>query len=174
MKNYIKSIIIILFTIVTTLSAQESNQTSDTWKPDFSNSQVREPITTKKSQKQYTPAEFSKGQSYNVVNTKNKTSSPTHTTLQNNSNYYHTHGVSPSKEQNVAYNTPTQIKSTPTHISENVQSSDNNIVTTGEMMYALNRGDKPDDPSATPIGDALTPMLIFALCWIIYRLKIKS
>lgn len=173
MKRHIKLLIIIIFTITTTLSAQESNQTSDTWMPDFSNSHVREPINLKKSQKQYTPAEFSKGQSYNVVNTKDKTNAPTHTTLQNNSYHYHPHRVNPNKEQNVIYNTPTQIEP-PIPVPENTQSNDNNIVTTGNIMYALNRGDKPNDPSTTPIGDALTPMLIFALCWIIYRFKIKS
>ena len=174
MKKHIKLIIIILLAIVDTLSAQESNQMSDTWKPDFSNSHTRELIKLKKAQNQYTPAEFSKGKSYNIVNTKTKTNSPTHTILQNNNNHYNSHDVNQHKEQIVLYNTPTQIKPTPTHISGNTQLNDNNTVTTGDVMYALNRGDKPNDPSATPIGDALTPMLIFALCWIIYRLKTKN
>ncbi len=173
MKNYIKLVIIILLTIVTSLSAQESNQTFDTWKPDFSNSYIQEQIITNNS-RQHKPAKFSKRQSYDIISTKNKTSTLTYTILQNNNNHYNTYGVYHHKEQNVVYNVPTQINPIHTHISENTQLNDNNTVTTEDIMYALNRGNKPNDPSTTPLGDTLTPMLIFALCWIIYKLKTKN
>lgn len=177
MKHYIRIVIITLLSI-TTLSAQESplihNQMDKPWKPNFSNSHVREPITTTNSQLRK-PSTINKGSSYNILNTETKTKAPTPITLQNNNSnsYYQSYSINQNSTQAVAYNTPTQIQSAPPHTPNNVQTD--NIVTTAPRKNALNRGDKPNDPSVpVPIGDILAPMLICALCWIICKLRTKN
>ena len=170
MKNYIKLVVIALFAVAT-LSAQTTtpfnNEMPETWKPDMSNSHTRKLVNPHQTQQQYTPAEFSKGRSYNVLNTENRVNTPTSATLQNNnsSSYYRSYGVNNKATQNVKYNTPTQIEQLTINAAESTPFGD--VVSTGDMMH-VGRDDKPDDPSM-PVGDVMIPMLIFALAWIVLK-----
>ena len=171
MKNYIKLVVIALFAVAT-LSAQTTtlfnNEMPETWKPDMSNSHTRKLVNPHQTQQQYTPAEFSKGRSYNVLNTENRVNTPTSATLQNNnsSSYYHSYGVNNSAAQNVTYNTPAQIEQATINAVETTPFND--VVTIDNRMNALDRNDKPNDP-AVPLGDVAIPMLIFALAWIVLK-----
>ena len=171
MKNYIKLVVIALFAVAT-LSAQTTtpfnNEMPETWKPDMSNSHTRKLVNPHQTQQQYTPAEFSKGRSYNVLNTENRVNTPTSATLQNNnsSSYYRSYGVNYSATQNVTYNTPAQIEQLTINAAEATPFDD--VVTIDNRMNALDRNDKPNDP-AVPLGDVAIPMLIFALAWIVLK-----
>ncbi len=171
MKNYIKLVVIALFAVAT-LSAQTTtlfnNEMPETWKPDMSNSHTRKLVNPHQTQQQYTPAEFSKGRSYNVLNTENRVNTPTSATLQNNnsSSYYRSYGVNHSATQNVTYNAPAQIEQATINAVETTPFND--VVTIDNRMNALDRNDKPNDP-AVPLGDVAIPMLIFALAWIVLK-----
>ena len=172
MKNYIKLVVITLFAVAT-LSAQTTtpfnNEMPETWKPDMSNSHTRKLVNPHQTQQQYTPAEFSKGRSYNVLNTENRVNTPTSATLQNNnsSSYYHSYGVNNSAAQNVTYNAPTQMEQLTINAAENTPFSD--VVSTSDMMR-VGRGDKPKDP-AVPVGNAALPLLLIAGVYVALKLK---
>ena len=168
MKNSINIITIILFSITTSLSSQPNNQMPDTWHPDLSNSYIRKAIniTTHNNTR---PPKTNKGRLYNTISTKYKTNTPTSTPFQNNNNYYHSYGIDHNTTQNITHNTPTQIKSTTFHDFKNTQT--NEIITTKNRKNALDRDNKPNDPSIVPIDNPLIPMLIFALIWIILKSK---
>ena len=172
MKKYIKLVVIVLFAITATLSAQTTtpfnNEMPETWKPDMSNSHTRKLVNPHQTQQQYTPAEFSKGRSYNVLNTENRVNTPTSATLQNNNSnsYYRSYGVNQTATQNVTYNAPAQIEQATINAVETTPFND--VVTIDNRMNALDRNDKPNDP-AVPLGDVAIPMLIFALAWIVLK-----
>lgn len=69
----------------------------------------------------------------------------------------------------------TQIKSTTINASERTPFEE--ITTTNNRQKALDRNDKPYDPSInstpTPIGDHTIPMSLFAIIWIIIK-KLNS
>ena len=162
---YIKFIIIILFS--TTLSSQPTLQMPDTWHPDFSNSYIRKPINITNRTNTTLP-KTNKGRLYNTINIKNKTNTTTFGSFQNN-NYYHSHGFNYNTTQNITYSTPIQIELTPIPISKDTENSDD-IITTKNRTNALNRNDKPYDPSKpVPIEDGTIPMLLFAFIWIIKK-----
>lgn len=173
MKKYIKLVVIALFAIITTLSAQQTtpfnNELPKTWNPDFSNTNIRKSVNLHQTQQQYTPAEFSKGRSYNVVNTESRTNVPTSATLQNNNSnsYYRSYGVNQTATQNVTYNTPAQIEQLTINAAESTPFGD--VVSTGDMMR-VDRNDKPDDP-AVPVGNAELPLLLIAGAYIALKLK---
>ena len=174
MKNYIKLVVIALFAVAT-LSAQTTilfnNEMPETWKPDMSNSHTRKLVNPHQTQQQYTPAEFSKGRSYNVLNTENRVNTPTSATLQNNnsSSYYRSYGVNHSATQNITYNTPAQIEQLTINAAETTPFSD--IVTTSNAMY-VQREDTPDDPSqSTPIGNVTLPLLLITIAYIAFKQK---
>ena len=160
---YIKFIIIILFS--TTLSSQPTLQMPDTWHPDFSNSYIRKPINITNRTNTTLP-KTNKGLLYNTINIKNETNTKTFGSFQNN-NYYHSHGFNYNTTQNITYSTPIQIELTPI-LTPKDTGNNGDIITTKNRTNALNRNDKPNDPSvAAPIGDGTIPMLLFALIWII-------
>ena len=162
---YIKFIIIILFS--TTLSSQPTLQMPDTWHPDFSNSYIRKPINITNRTNTTLP-KTNKGLLYNTINIKNETNTTTFSSFQNN-NYYHSHGFNYNTTQNITYSTPIQIELTPIPISKDTENSDD-IITTKNRTNALNRNDKPYDPSKpVPIEDGTIPMLIFAFIWTIKK-----
>lgn len=162
---YIKFIIIILFS--TTLSSQPTLQMPDTWHPDFSNSYIRKPINITNRTNTTLP-KTNKGLLYNTINIKNETNTTTFGSFQNN-NYYHSHGFNYNTTQNTTYSTPIQIELTPIPISKDTENSDD-IITTKNRTNALNRNDKPYDPSKpVPIEDGTIPMLIFAFIWTIKK-----
>ena len=162
---YIKFIIIILFS--TTLSSQPTLQMPDTWHPDFSNSYIRKPINITNRTNTTLP-KTNKGLLYNTINIKNETNTTTFGSFQNN-NYYHSHGFNYNTTQNITYSTPIQIELTPIPISKDTENSDD-IITTKNRTNALNRNDKPYDPSKpVPIEDGTIPMLIFAFIWTIKK-----
>lgn len=172
MKNYIKLVVIALFAVAT-LSAQTTtpfnNEMPETWKPNLSNTHVRKSVNPHQTQQQYTPAEFSKGRSYNVVNTESRTNLPTSATLSNSNNdsYYRSYGVNQTATQNVTYNTPAQIEQLTINAAESTPFGD--VVSTGDMMR-VDRNDKPDDP-AVPVGNAELPLLLIAGAYIALKLK---
>lgn len=172
MKNYIKLVVIALFAVAT-LSAQTTtsfnNEMPETWKPDMSNSHTRKLVNPHQTQQQYTPAEFSKGRSYNVLNTENRVNTPTSATLQNNnsSSYYRSYGVNNSAAQNVTYNAPTQMEQLTINAAENTPFSD--VVSTSDMMR-VDRDNKPKDP-AVPVGNAALPLLLIAGVYVALKLK---
>ena len=162
---YIKFIIIILFS--TTLSSQPTLQMPDTWHPVFSNSYIRKPINITNHTNTTLP-KTNKGLLYNTINIKNETNTTTFGSFQNN-NYYHSHGFNYNTTQNITYITPIQIELTPILISKDTENSDD-IITTKNRTNALNRNDKPYDPSKpVPIEDGTIPMLIFAFIWTIKK-----
>lgn len=162
---YIKFIIIILFS--TTLSSQPTLQMPDTWHPDFSNSYIRKPINITNRTNTTLP-KTNKGLLYNTINIKNETNTKTFGSFQNN-NYYHSHGFNYNTTQNITYSTPIQIELTPILISKDTENSDD-IITTKNRTNALNRNDKPYDPSKpVPMEDETIPMLLFAFIWIIKK-----
>lgn len=162
---YIKFIIIILFS--TTLLSQPTTQMPDTWHPDFSNSYIRKPINITNRTNTTLP-KTNKGRLYNTISIKNETNTTTFSSFQNN-NYYHSHGFNYNTTQNITYSTPIQIELTPIPISKDTENSDD-IITTKNRTNALNRNDKPYDPSKpVPIEDATIPMLIFAFIWTIKK-----
>ena len=162
---YIKFIIIILFS--TTLLSQPTTQMPDTWHPDFSNSYIRKPINITNRTNTTLP-KTNKGLLYNTINIKNETNTKTFGSFQNN-NYYHSHGFNYNTTQNITYSTPIQIELTPIPISKDTENSDD-IITTKNRTNALNRNDKPYDPSKpVPIEDGTIPMLIFAFIWTIKK-----
>ena len=177
MKNYIKLAVIALFAVATTLSAQQptaiENKLPETWKPDLSNTHVRKSVNPRQTQQQYTPAEFSKGRSYNVVNTESRTNVPTKATLQNNnsSSYYRSYGVDQTATQNVTYNAPAQIGQATISASEATPFDD--VVATGDRMNALDRNDKPKDP-AVPVGDATLALCLIAGAYLIIKLRVEN
>lgn len=172
MKKYIKLVVIALFAVAT-LSAQTTtpfnNEMPETWKPDMPNSHTRKSVNPHQTQQQYTPAEFSKGRSYNVLNIENRVNTPTSATLQNNNSnsYYRSYGVNYSATQNVTYNTPAQIEQLTINAAESTPFGD--VVSTGDMMR-VDRNDKPDDP-AVPVGNAELPLLLIAGAYIALKLK---
>lgn len=174
MKKYIKLVVIVLFAITTTLSAQQTtsfnSELPETWKPNLSNTNVGKSMNPRQTQQQYTPAEFSKGRSYNVVNTESRTNLPTSATLSNSNNdsYYRSYGMNQTATPNVTYNAPAQIEQATINAVETTPFND--VVTIDNRMNALDRNDKPNDP-AVPLGDVAIPMLIFALAWIKVRSK---
>ena len=162
---YIKFIIIILFS--TTLLSQPTTQMPDTWHPDFSNSYIRKPINITNRTNTTLP-KTNKGLLYNTINIKNETNTKTFGSFQNN-NYYHSHGFNYNTTQNITYSTPIQIELTHIPISKDTENSDD-IITTKNRTNALNRNDKPYDPSKpVPIEDGTIPMLIFAFIWTIKK-----
>lgn len=164
---HINFIIIILFLTTTTLSSQPNHQMPDTWHPDFSNSYIRKPINITNRTNTTLP-KTNKGLLYNTINIKNEINTTSFGSFQNN-NYYHSHDFNYNTTQNTTYNTPIQIELTPILFSKNTENN-GDIITTKNRTNALNRNDKPNDPSvAAPIGDGTIPMLLFALIWIIKK-----
>ena len=162
---YINFIIIILFLTTTTLSSQPNHQMPDTWHPDFSNSYIRKPINITNRTNTTLP-KTNKGLLYNTINIKNEINTTSFGSFQNN-NYYHSHDFNYNTTQNITYSTPIQIELTPILTHKDTENN-GDIITTKNRTNALNRNDKPNDPSvAAPIGDGTIPMLLFALIWII-------
>lgn len=174
MKNYIKLVVIALFAAVTSLSAQQStpfdNRLPEIWQADMSNVSFKKPINIRSANQRYTPTEFSKGRSYDILNTNNKINTPSSTTLQNNnsSSYYRSYGINHNTTQNVTYNAPTQMEQLTINTAESTPFGD--VISTGDIMR-VDRDNKPKDPA--PLSDVAIPLLLIAGVYVAIKLKAK-
>lgn len=177
MKLYIKFVAVLLFAVATLLAQQPSpfdNQMPETWKPDLSNSHVRQSVNLHQTQLQYTPAAFSKGRQYDVINIKTKANTSYNSfTLQNNSNngYYRLYDINHNTTQKVIYNAPKQLEHITINAAEYTPFDD--VVATNDMMYALNRTDRPNDPSVTTTGtidNATLPLLLLIGAYLVLKM----
>lgn len=174
MKTYIKlAVLALCATIAVSLSAQTapfSNEMPSQW---AQNKPIEKKAQRYVAPQQYQSPTLGKGSNYNAVTTETarRVNTPTSATLlQNNgSNYYRSYGIDNAGSQNVTYNEPVAVANRPTSASERAPFEE----LSSNGMTRVIRGEKPNDP-ATPLGDAVLPMLIFALLWVAIKFRIKK
>lgn len=173
MKTYIKLVVLALCaTIAVSLSAQTapfSNEMPSQW---AQNKPIEKKAQRYVAPQQYQSPTLGKGSNYNAVTTETarRANTPTSATLlQNNgSNYYRSYGIDNAGSQNVTYNEPAAVVNRPTTASERAPFEE----LSSNGMTRVSREETPDDPA--PIGDAVLPMLIFALLWVAIKFRIKK
>ena len=162
MKSYIKLVVLICFSTVSTLLLAQQ---------PMHNVKLRKPTKVNFENRYYTP-KLTNGREYNVVTIETASSTTQHSTLTNNtgSNYYRSYGVRTETQHGVTYNAPSQLQiSHSTNVADR-EPFDGDVVATSGQMRVRRDEDLPNDPSV-PLGNGILPLLLFAMLWGIYRRK---